>query len=852
MADPRTTDAADAKSLGDTQGTGPDPVTVLTELRRFHLGGPPPEWGTAPTGLLPRQLAQFRGRQGIRHEYPWVLSTDTDRTASDDPAPSGPLRDLLPQWLARSGTEAGDRVLVDTLTRLEQDVRDAFRDDPSADRPRDLLKAAGQKLLGSLKLNAEHTRTLENGLNALLAAVPEDARLLAFEGETLPVLAAHALAQTIESDRARLRERLQRLCDGLSRLLDVERARDPQSWTGGPRQGTDSDGTGYLDLARMAEVVGSPRGARRMEPARLARIEAAHTALESYLQSRDGEPVIFVGPGSRRAATSGHGVVSSFWRETEEDVCEAVVAVFDEVAADAVPLFRAARVARLELDDAYDPAQHDPWFEQFDVEALGADELRCLPAVCGIVERTALILDNGVGLSRALRSLRPIHLFVEVDPLEIVKDALEGSSLPVDFGYLAISHRTAFVHQSTLAWPDRFVAGVRQSRSASCPAVHLIAVPPGSSPAALDPWLEATAALEGRAHPLFVYDPTRGHTWAERFSIEGNPDPESPWPTGDAGLSVPDHTGTPGSDPMVPGDPGESVFTYAEFALLRDTAAAHLREVPEGLHSDDLVPVQRAVTLDASDVGQHVPYLHAVDAGGREARYVVTRRLVACCRDRLDFWHTVQELAGVQNQHVLEAMARVREEGEAAAREALLAAEAAHRQQTEEVRQSAAGEVLQQLARALVATDPLDVWPGASRGGGGASVGPVSSQATAGPAPRPANAADAAITLDVPPSPPSPKETAAPAPTKPATVSEDPWIDTPLCTSCNDCRAINSMLFLYDDSKQAYIGDPRAGTFEDLVRAAEKCPARCIHPGTPLDPNEPNLEALIARAAPFN
>ena len=51
-------------------------------------------------------------------------------------------------------------------------------------------------------------------------------------------------------------------------------------------------------------------------------------------------------------------------------------------------------------------------------------------------------------------------------------------------------------------------------------------------------------------------------------------------------------------------------------------------------------------------------------------------------------------------------------------------------------------------------------------------------------------------------------------------ITADPWIDTPLCTSCNDCMAVNPRLFLYDENKQAYIDDPHTGTFADLVVAA--------------------------------
>jgi pyruvate-ferredoxin/flavodoxin oxidoreductase len=62
---------------------------------------------------------------------------------------------------------------------------------------------------------------------------------------------------------------------------------------------------------------------------------------------------------------------------------------------------------------------------------------------------------------------------------------------------------------------------------------------------------------------------------------------------------------------------------------------------------------------------------------------------------------------------------------------------------------------------------------------------------------------------------------------------------------------INAHVFVYNEDKQAYIKDASAGTFDEIVRAAEKCPARCIHPGTPLNPNEPGLEGLIRRAAEF-
>jgi uncharacterized Fe-S cluster protein YjdI len=79
----------------------------------------------------------------------------------------------------------------------------------------------------------------------------------------------------------------------------------------------------------------------------------------------------------------------------------------------------------------------------------------------------------------------------------------------------------------------------------------------------------------------------------------------------------------------------------------------------------------------------------------------------------------------------------------------------------------------------------------------------------------------------------------------------DPYIETARCSTCNECTRINPRMFAYNENQQAYIKDPDAGTFAELVEAAESCQVAIIHPGTPRSPGEPGLEDLIARAAPF-
>jgi len=81
--------------------------------------------------------------------------------------------------------------------------------------------------------------------------------------------------------------------------------------------------------------------------------------------------------------------------------------------------------------------------------------------------------------------------------------------------------------------------------------------------------------------------------------------------------------------------------------------------------------------------------------------------------------------------------------------------------------------------------------------------------------------------------------------------SDEPYIETPRCSSCNECVHINDRMFKYNQNKQAYIADPTAGTFAQLVEAAESCQVAIIHPGKPKNAAESNLEALLERAREF-
>jgi len=106
---------------------------------------------------------------------------------------------------------------------------------------------------------------------------------------------------------------------------------------------------------------------------------------------------------------------------------------------------------------------------------------------------------------------------------------------------------------------------------------------------------------------------------------------------------------------------------------------------------------------------------------------------------------------------------------------------------------------------------------------------------------------------------PAAQPAAAPAAAKAAAAPEaapepspdEAYIETARCTSCNECTKINDKMFAYNENKQAYIANPDAGTYAQLVEAAESCQVSIIHPGKPRNTNEPGVAELMQRAEAF-
>jgi ferredoxin len=521
----------------------------------------------------------------------------------------------------------------------------------------------------------------------------------------------------------------------------------------------------------------------------------------------------------REPSSAGYEVPSGCQVVQHAEGLEAAIGLFDGMAEGLVETVRAVRVARLEVDDRYDPSLHDRVIARVGWQSFTAEEMFVLPAIVVLETGRRLRGSSLSSLSALLRSGRPVHVLVteSTSALERGLASDELSGYHPGLGYLAVAHREAFVLQSTLARPRHLIAGLQQMSTMLNPAVALVAVPSWESP--VSPWLQLVAAQQSRTTPCFQYDPLAGETWAERFDLEDNPQVELAWPTHD--VSFVDASGEEATR--------EESFTFAHAAAVDPAYGSQFRIIPPEAWGEDQVEIADYLAAAPAEQRRRVPYLWVVTESGELARAVLTRELAFAGRDRMRAWRILQELAGLHNEYARRAAEQATEQARAEAERQQAELEAAHAEQVEQVRSAAAGEAMDRLVAVLM---DLDTVPAAA---------------------------------GRPPAVPPPVAEVAEAPSaevEPAPVVEeddedeisfsDPYINSILCTTCNECTNLNTRMFVYNENRQAVIGDAAAGTFEQLVKAAEKCPARCIHPGAPRSGDATVTDELIARAKPFN
>jgi pyruvate-ferredoxin/flavodoxin oxidoreductase len=405
------------------------------------------------------------------------------------------------------------------------------------------------------------------------------------------------------------------------------------------------------------------------DPVRRERMEHTIRTLEKRLYLFEGGPT---GNGPTGAAIANATGCSSVYASTFpanpykdpwvnslfQDTPAVAKGIFEGICATAVDDYRAMRTARLDLEDQYNPAYHDTLFKCFNWHHFSEEERALLPAVISMGGDGATY-DIGFGaLSRLLVSDTPVKVVVlntgaysntggQTSTASFTAQDSDLTRFGVahrgkyedrkELGLIAAFHPNVFVVQTNAAMQSHFMKNAMEFLTyndssavfdtyTTCQPEHGIADDAGARRAML--------AVESRMNPVFVHDPRRGDTLAERFSLEGNPEIGKDWIT-----TTLDYVDDEGNARLM-----EIPFTAADFAVQEGRFKKHFRPVKE---EGETVPIHEFIDLNEDARYGKIPFIWSTNAKGKLIKLTMTHAMVDLTEERRRNWRMLEYLGGL-------------------------------------------------------------------------------------------------------------------------------------------------------------------------------------------------------------
>ncbi|MEW8366890.1 MAG: thiamine pyrophosphate-dependent enzyme, partial [Candidatus Thiodiazotropha taylori] len=465
--------------------------------------------------------------------------------------------------------------------------------------------------------------------------------------------------------------------------------------------------------------------------------------------------------------------------------------------------FATIRKAELELAGKYNAIEHGAFFQQFNWKQFSEEEWLLCPPVVSVGGDGAMYDIGFQNLSRALASGMPVKVMV----LDTQVYSNTGGQACTS-GYIG---QVADMSPYGKAWKGK--EEIRKE-------VSLIGIAHRTTYVLQGTISNTTHLLEGYIDGLNSRRPALFNIYAvcppehgvgddiafrqSKMAVESRAYPLMKYDP-DAGETIEeciDLDGNPSLDDDWPtytidyqDDKGEACklevpMTFADFAVTEGRFRKQFRMAPPETWNDDMVPMHEFLEMDEDDREGKFPYIWGVDRKNRLMRIICAQEIAKSCEERRQFWRQLKGVAGEMNKVDVDALV-----------------------------DQAKVDMANRLSSTLLSM--------AASGNADALAGSISANGSNGAAA--AAGSNGAAAEDY----------------------EPVWIETPECTACDECIEINPKIFAYNDEKKAIITDPKGGQFKDIVKAAEKCTAACIHPGTPWNATEKDLEKFVKRAAKF-
>ncbi len=487
-----------------------------------------------------------------------------------------------------------------------------------------------------------------------------------------------------------------------------------------------------------------------------------------------------------------------------QDSPSMAMGIFEGHMAKMAEGFRAIRKTELLLNDEYNGSEHDEFLTYFDWHQFTDEEWHLCPPVVALGGDGAMYDIGFQNLSRLMASGKPIKV--------IVVDTQVYSNT----GGQACT--SGFIGQiSDMAQYGKVWKGKPEPRK----EIGLIAMAHRNTYVLQGTLANTSQMIEGFIDGLMTKRPALFNLYTScqpehgigddmgvhqaKLAVESRAYPIFKF-NPDEGVTAAeafDLSGNPDMDKLWPTytlkykENGREKFmelpmTFADFAITEARFRKHFRKIPRDAWNENMVLLAEFLEMSEDEREDKFPYIWAVDRKQRLSRVLVAKTIVESCEERRDFWIMLRDIAGVKTEVVEE----VDLEGK--------------------IRKEVVGKIAQGLMKLA--------------GGNGEGI--------------------VELAMDDP-------AAATATATAPVAVAADgdymaPWLETDECTSCDECTKLNPKIFEYNADKKAFIKNPDGGPYSDLVKAAEKCTARVIHPGLPKDRSEKDVEKWIKRGEKFN
>lgn len=622
-----------------------------------------------------------------------------------------------------------------------------------------------------------------------------------------------AVSKHHQSNRKSFTSRLSELITGLNQLLQIEDTQSEQESLKNTYDFADE----LIAFDKMVNLL--PRGPKTdLSEKRLHRLNEVIQTLQKGLSLyKEKESLVILEKSLKSGLSKETLFENSQIIDSTNDIFEEALSIFSKELDSFVALIKAFRIASLEISDEFKEEVHEEFFEHFTWYRLSKEELNLFHPVILICTKTYLF-DHLASFSRLLASNRPIKILVLNQDLITAPEkelAWEDASRQYkqEIATLAISHRNVSIFQSGMDDPEYILEGIENCLKSTSPSICHLSIPKTEKLDGKKAMLIMKAENAGRYFPKINYDPSASSSSGNRFQLSKNIQHSESWPT--FSLQAKDNNC---SETRL-----KVAFTYADYKAIFSEKAQELLLIPSEFYTEHLIPLSDYLQLEEADLYGKIPYIWLKDEQDHLHRAAIPNVWVVSCQERLDFWNQLQDLGRLygSSEKVAQSVDNLPSEENTSK-----GPEIDRQQLLKELQEEAMAVAAQKLISVLLDDEEFQLQ---------------------------GDALSLAEEQDIPEKKPDFKQNETEKVEETASKpSMEAWVESENCTSCNECVDKYPNLFKYNKEKQAFIPDPSKGTFEELVKAAEKCPAACIHPGMPLNPKEPNLDKLIKRAEKFN